>query len=65
MRERNKNLVIKIDEEERAQLTALENAEDENASRLVRKWIGQHYAARFGAAPATKQPMPQKTRRAS
>ena len=54
MRERTKNLVVKIDDEERAQLAALEDAEDENASRLVRRWIGQHYAARFGAAPATK-----------
>ena len=54
MRDRTKNLVIKIDDEERAQLAALEDVEDENASRLVRKWIALNYAARFGTAPATK-----------
>jgi hypothetical protein len=54
MRDRTKNLVVKIDEEERAKLAALEDADDENASRLVRKWIALNYAARFGNAPATK-----------
>lgn len=51
MRERSKNLVVRIDDEERAKLAALEDAQDENASRLVRRWIAQHYAATFGNAP--------------
>jgi hypothetical protein len=56
MRDRTKNLVIRIDDEERAKLRALEDAQDENASRLVRRWIAQHYAAQFGdMAPHTKQ----------
>jgi hypothetical protein len=51
MRERTKSLVVRIDADERAKLSALEDAEDENASRLVRKWIAQHYKAAFGDTP--------------
>ena len=56
MHERNKNLVVRIDDGERKKLLALEEALDENASRLIRKWIAQHYAAQFGdAAPRVKR----------
>ena len=55
MRTRETNLVVRIDEEERAKLRALEADQDENASRLVRKWIATHYRATFGEkAPARK-----------
>jgi hypothetical protein len=59
-RDRTKNLVVRIDAEERAQLAALEDAGDENASRLVRKWISLNYRAAFGDVA----PKP-KTKRAS
>ena len=48
MRERNKNLVVRVDELEHSRLRALSEAADMPAAFLVRKWIGDHYAAKFG-----------------
>ena len=57
-RTRNTNLVIRLHPEERAKLSALEEADDEErcASRLIRLWISDHYRARFGdTTPKTKR----------
>ena len=45
MADRKKHLVVRISEAERAKVAALEEALDENASRLVRRWITVHYDA--------------------
>jgi hypothetical protein len=59
MKERDRNLVIRIDGGERAKLKALEDAQDENASRLVRRWIREHYSAAFGDVAPRKISQPK------
>jgi hypothetical protein len=49
MRDRNRNLVVRIDDKEHDRLRALADAADMPAAFLVRKWIAQHYEAAFGA----------------
>jgi hypothetical protein len=49
---------VRVSTEEREKLDALAGDEGESASILVRRWIRQHYAARFGdvAPTAIKHP---------
>jgi predicted DNA-binding protein len=39
---------LRVSEEERAKLRALADHEGTRSSSLVRRWIQQHYEARFG-----------------
>jgi len=48
MRERSHHLVVRVDEKEQAMMRALAEDADQHASQLIRRWISQHYAARFG-----------------
>lgn len=51
MRERNRNLSVRFDDNEMAQLHALARAEDEPVGRMLRRWLRERYTARFGSAP--------------
>ena len=55
-RTRNRNLNVRFDDHEMAQLHALARAEDEPIGRMIRRWLCERYTARFGAAtpPATR-----------
>lgn len=52
MRDRELNLNVRVTEEERAKLHALAEDRDLSASTLIRHWLREAYAARFGNAPA-------------
>ena len=54
MRERNRNLVVRIDEKEHAMAHALAEVQDEPIARIVRRFIRDAYAARFGEAKPPK-----------
>lgn len=55
-RERNRNLSVRFDDHEMAQLHALARAEDELIGPMVRRWLRERYTARFGTAapPGTR-----------
>lgn len=53
MKERVRNLVVRLDDAELAMAHRLSEAQDEPVARLVRKWIRQHYEASFGSTEAT------------
>lgn len=48
MKERTRNLVVRVDDSEVAMAHALGEAADLPVSILVRQWIKSHYAAKFG-----------------
>ena len=50
MRERERSLMVKVDDDELAQLHALANAGDEPISVMLRRWLAERYVARFGEA---------------
>lgn len=54
MKERDKNLNVRVRETELAQLHSLSEAADLPASTLVRQWIRDHYAAKFGDVAPSK-----------
>jgi len=54
MRERERNLVVKIAEDEMAKLHAIADANDEPVARTVRRWIDLNYRAQFGEATPPK-----------
>ena len=62
MKDRDHNLVVRVDRTELAKLLALAEDADEHASQLVRRWLGQHYVARFGDAEPPEASR-KKTRR--
>lgn len=51
MRDRELNLNVRITDEERAKLHALAEDRDLTASTLIRHYVREAYAARFGATP--------------
>ena len=51
MRDRKRSLVIKVDDTELAKLHALAADGDEHVARMLRRWLGERYVARFGDAP--------------
>ena len=55
MRDRSRNMVVRVDDGEIAMAHALSEAADLPVAFLVRGWIRDHYRARFGdvAPPAT------------
>ena len=66
MRERERSLVVKVDDDELAKLHVLANAGDEPISVMLRRWISERYTARFGdiAPPVPKlKHAPAKRRR--
>lgn len=48
---RGRRFFFKADDSELAKLSALATEADTSRSKLVRKWIADHYAASFGDAP--------------
>lgn len=56
MREREHSLVVRVDGGELARVHALAEAGDEPISMMLRRWIDERYAARFGekVPPAPK-----------
>lgn len=60
MRDRNLNLNVRIDADELAKLHALAEDRDLSASTLVRHWLREAYAARFGAALPSNTPTAKK-----
>lgn len=49
--------MVKLTSDELARIHALADEADEPVSRLVRRWIVQHYAATFGdTTPKAKKP---------
>ncbi len=67
MKNREHNLNVRVDENELAMIHALAEVSDEPATRLVRRWIQEHYVARFGVTPprelARDATPPTKTKR--
>jgi hypothetical protein len=61
MRDRDLNLNVRVDAEELAKLHALADDRDVSVSTLVRHWLREAYAIRFGAVQPTKL---QPTKRA-
>lgn len=54
MRQRGRNLVVRLAEDELAMARALAEDRDEPFARVVRKWIRDAYVERFGVnAPQT------------
>ena len=53
MTERTRNLVVRLADDELAQMHAIADAERETAAVLVRRWIRQHAEAR-GITTASK-----------
>lgn len=51
---KNRNLVVRLDDVELAQIHRLAEVQDEPATRLVRKWIRMHYEASFGVQAPTR-----------
>jgi hypothetical protein len=52
MRERERNLTIRLDDEELAKIHALADRGDEPISFMLRRWVNDHWRATFGdAAP--------------
>lgn len=60
MRARNKNFVIRLLDEERAELDAIASAERSTASEIVRRLVRAAYIARFGNRAGDKRPKAQK-----
>ena len=57
MKEREHNLVVRVDSIELAKLHALAGDADQPISQVVRGWLWKHYAARFGdVTPPTVEP---------
>jgi transposase-like protein len=54
MIERTSLFNMRISEDERAKLAALAEKDDMPSSALVRRWIRQHYEARFGDVAPSK-----------
>jgi hypothetical protein len=56
MRERDRNLTIRLDDEELAKIHALAERGDEPISFMLRRWVRDHWRATFGDAtpPATR-----------
>lgn len=55
MKERDRNLVVRMANDELAMAHALADDRDETVSRIVRKLLVDAYVARFGVTPpATK-----------
>jgi hypothetical protein len=56
MRERDRNLTIRLDDEELAMLHALATRGDEPISFMLRRWTRERWRASFGdsAPPATR-----------
>lgn len=50
MKQRLRNLVVRLDDAELAMAHRLSEAQDEPIARLVRNWIRRHYEASFGVA---------------
>ena len=48
MTKRDRNMVLRISDEELAMAHALAEAQDEPISRIVRRFIGDAYRAKFG-----------------
>jgi hypothetical protein len=61
MKQRNRHVVIKCNDEELAKLHAIAEANDEPIARFVRRWIDLNYRAQFG----DKAPPKAMTRRAA
>jgi hypothetical protein len=51
MRDRQHNLVVRVDADELAKLHRLADDRDEMISQMVRRWAHDAYASRFGAEP--------------
>ncbi len=63
MKERERNLVVRVDDQELAMLHAVANDRDEPIARVVRKFIRDAYGAKFGdavPAPATLKHAPKR-----
>lgn len=54
MHERERNLVVRVDDEELAMAHALADAGDEPIARVVRRMIRHEYADKFGTAKPPK-----------
>jgi hypothetical protein len=50
MRERERSMVVKVDDGDLAKAHALAEPGDEPISFMVRRWIEERYSARFGDA---------------
>jgi hypothetical protein len=48
MRKRERNMVLRVDDEELAMAHALADAQDEPIARIVRRFLRDAYVARFG-----------------
>jgi hypothetical protein len=51
MHDRNRNLVVRLDEQELAMAKAVAEATDEPMTRLVRRLLRDAYVSRFGLTP--------------
>lgn len=49
--ERNRNLVVRLDEQEHAMVQALSEAADEPMTMIVRRLLKAAYVERFGVTP--------------
>ncbi len=56
MADRDRNLVLRVSDEELAMAHALSDAQDEPIARVVRRFIRDAYVERFGV---TKPPTPK------
>jgi hypothetical protein len=54
MHKRDRNMVLRVDDEELAMAHALAEAQDEPIARIVRRFIREQYVARFGVKPPLK-----------
>lgn len=52
--ERQRNLSVKLNEQELSKIHALAAAGDESVGRMLRRWVTREYELRFGDAPAPK-----------
>jgi hypothetical protein len=55
MRERNRNLVVRLDEQEHAMAVAVAEARDEPMTAVVRRLLRAAYVDRFGLIPPPKE----------
>lgn len=55
MHERNRNLVVRLDEREHAMVRALAEATDKPATMIVRELLRAAYLDRFGVAALPKK----------
>lgn len=51
MHKRERNMVLRVDDDELAMAHALAEAQDEPIARIVRRFIRDAYGARFGGQP--------------